>query len=170
MNSDHTFEKGARIDADSISSVCRWAVLGLAASVLLAGCASTSSEAPDRAPVMGLVTLDGELLEQGVIRFIPTEGTSGPQTTAVIDRGMFTLPAEYGPVVGRHRVEIKSTDRGGLAMDDEEALARLQAAKEKPKIEIVRVPEVYNRNSTLVAEVPRTGTSDLNFELVSSGN
>jgi hypothetical protein len=139
-------------------------------SVLLAaaGCAGTSGNAPPRVPVMGLVTLDGELLEQGVIRFVPTEGTTGPQTTGVIDRGIFVLPAEHGPVVGMHRVEILSTDTGGLAMDDEQALARLAAAPQRPKIDIIRVPAIYNKQSQLVAQVPESGTSDLNFELVSS--
>ena len=103
----------------------------VAAAVLLtvgvAGCAGTG-DAPPRAPVMGLVTLDGELLNTGVIRFVPADGTTGPQTTAVIDRGLFTLPAEQGPIVGTHRVEIVSTDTGGLAMDDEQALATARGA------------------------------------------
>jgi hypothetical protein len=117
---------------------------------------------------MGLVTLDGELLEQGVIRFVPTEETSGPQTTARIDRGIFVLPAEFGPVVGTHRVEIHSTDTGGLAMDDEAALVRLSQSPQRQTFDIVRVPAVYNKQSRLVAQVPEAGTSDLNFELVSS--
>lgn len=117
---------------------------------------------------MGTVTLDGELLETGVIRFVPAEGTTGPKTTAVIQGGVFTLPADHGPLVGRHRIEIESTDTGGLAMDDEHALERLQAEARKPHIEIVRVPAAYNQRSRLVAEIPEAGTSDLNFELVSN--
>lgn len=142
----------------------------LLAAAGLVGCTGTSIERPPRAPVMGLITLDGELLEQGVIRFVPAEGTTGPQTSAVIDRGLFTLPAEHGPIVGTHRIEIVSTDTGGLAMDDEQALARLSAAPQTPKIEIVRVPAIYNEHSRLVAQVPENGTSDLNFDLVSAAD
>jgi hypothetical protein len=142
-------------------------VCGLLAVAGASGCAGTSGHAPPRAPVMGFVTLDGELLEQGVIRFVPTEGTTGPKTTALIDRGMFVLPADHGPVVGTHRVEILSTDTGGLAMDDEQALVRLSQSPQKQKIEIIRVPGIYNKQSRLVAQVPESGTSDLNFELVS---
>jgi hypothetical protein len=135
----------------------------------LVGCAGTG-DAPPRAPVMGLVTLDGELLETGVIRFVPAQGTTGPQTTAVIDRGMFTLPVEHGPIVGTHRVEIDSTDTAGLAMDDERALERLASAPNKQKLDIVRVPVRYNEQSKLIARVPESGTSDLNFELVSTND
>ena len=53
-------------------------------------------------------------------------------------------------------------------MDDEQALARLAAAPQRPKIDIIRVPAIYNKQSQLVAQVPESGTSDLNFELVSS--
>ena len=135
----------------------------------LAGCSGSATEEPPlRAAVMGTVTLDGDLLETGVIRFVPTEGTTGPQTTAVIEGGVFTLPAEHGPLVGRHRIEIESTDTGGLAMDDEHALERLQSQAGQPQIEVVRVPAAYNQHSTLTADVPAAGTSDLNFELVSN--
>lgn len=140
----------------------------LLAAAGVAGCAGTSGNVPPRAPVMGLVTLDGELLEQGVIRFVPTQGTTGPQTTATIDRGLFTLPAAQGPIVGTHRIEIVSTDTGGLALDDEQALVRLSRSLQIQKIDVVRVPAVYNRQSRLIARVPESGTCDLNFDLVSS--
>lgn len=133
------------------------------------GCGGSPAEAPPaRAAVMGTVTLDGDLLHQGVIRFVPTNGTHGPQATAVIDDGVFILPVEFGPVVGTNRIEIESTDTGGLAMDDEQALERLQSAAKRPQIEVVRVPAAYNRDSKLIADVPPSGTSGLNFELVSS--
>jgi len=136
---------------------------------ILTGCSSRSTDAPfERAPVMGTVTLDGELLEAGVVRFIPTDGTTGPQTTAVVERGLFTLPADFGPVVGTHRVEIESLDTGGLAMDDEQAFVRLQSGELMPEVDIVRIPPAYNERSKLIVTVPESGTSELNFELASN--
>ena len=141
--------------------------LSLFVAGCLSGCGRAVEDEPVRAAVMGTVTLDGDLLHRGVIRFVPSDGTHGPQATATIDDGIFTLPAEFGPVVGTHRVEIQSTDDGGFAWDDENALERLQAAPTKQHIEIVRVPEIYNRHSRLTARIPEAGTGDLNFELVS---
>jgi hypothetical protein len=157
-----------RRESGRMRAACRASILFVVAAGT--GCGHAAKDAPQRAPVMGMVTLDGELLEQGAIRFIPTGGTSGPQTTAVIDRGLFRLPKDFGPVIGRHRVEIQSSDTGGFAMDDEQALERLQAQRPQTPIRIVRVPPVYNERSRLTAQVPPACTGDLNFDLVSSQN
>lgn len=138
------------------------------ASVGLCGCSSVSDAPFERADVSGTVTLDGELLDEGFVRFVPIEGTTGPKVTAPIDRGLFILPPELGPVIGRHRVEIESTDDGGLAMDDEEALERILAQQGKPRIDIVRVPAAYNKQSTLTAEISAQTPNDFNFQLVST--
>jgi hypothetical protein len=110
------------------------------------------------------VTLDGRPLTQGVIRFVPAEGTAGPQASVEIAGGMFSVDDTHGPVVGQHRVEIVSTDNGGFAMDDETAVQRLQAEGVK-RIEAVRVPAVYNTQSELVASVTAEGPNQFKFDL-----
>ncbi len=137
-------------------------VLMLLAS--LPGCGSGDEDAPQRAAVEGSVSLDNQPLRQGVIRFVPTNGSEGPKTSVLITQGKFSADAEHGPVVGTHRIEIESTDTAGLAMDDEEALQRLQASGTE-HIEVVEIPVVYNRNSTMTETVSADGPNSFEFAL-----
>lgn len=139
--------------------------LSLAVAVLTAaGCGAGPDDAPLRAPVTGTVTLDNQPLPSGVIRFVPEGTTTGPQASASITDGTFQLPEELGPVVGSHRVEIESTDDGGLAFDDEEAVQRLQASGRK-RVQVFRIPPVYNRQSQLRADIDAEAPNQLTFEL-----
>lgn len=131
----------------------------------LTGC-SSSDEYP-RAAARGIVTLDGDPLSQGTIRFIPDGDNEGPQATATIHEGIFNVPADFGPIVGTNRIEIISTDDGGFAEDDEDAIKRLKAEGIK-KIEVVRVPVQYNKRSTLTKSITAEGENDFTFELVSN--
>jgi hypothetical protein len=72
-----------------------------------------------------------------------------------------------GPVTGSHRVEIEATDYLGFAIDDESAFA---AAKKDKHTQLTRnpVPEIYNRKSTLVAEITTEGSKPLQFDLLST--
>ncbi|MEM7557861.1 MAG: hypothetical protein AAF394_01935, partial [Planctomycetota bacterium] len=83
------------------------------ACVLLAGCGGT--DGPPRAAVEGTVTLDGKPLATGMVRFVPKDGTPGQKVSVSIEAGKFSVSAEHGPAVGKHRVEIESSDTGGLA-------------------------------------------------------
>src|SRR5689334_21251790 len=72
---------------------------GLAAcSLLFCGCGKPEPS------VVGAVLLDGEPLPSGRIRFVPVEGTSGPDAGAVIEDGKYTVGK--GLRVGKYRVEI----------------------------------------------------------------
>ncbi len=153
MNSERCIFRQARLSAIGLL---------LLSVITVCGCGGSSRDQLPRASIAGTVTRDGSPLTTGVIRFVPTAGTSGPQTTAVITDGKFSLPAEQGPVVGNHRVEIESTDTGGLVMDDEQTL---QAEKRPPKIRVVVVPPIYNLASQLAAIVPEGGASGLSFVL-----
>lgn len=138
-------------------------ILVAAAALCACGC-SRERPGPPRAAVQGTVTLDGAPLAQGWVRFIPTEETKGPSTTVPVADGRFEADAEHGPVVGRHRIEIASTDDGGYPLDDETAPQRLREAGIK-RIDLVRVPEIYNSRSTLVEVVTETGPNEFQFEL-----
>jgi hypothetical protein len=135
------------------------------AFLALTGCGS-SDEYP-RAAARGIVTLDGDPLSKGTIRFIPDGDNEGPQASATIHEGIFNVPADFGPVVGTNRIEIISTDDGGFPDDDEEAFARMQAAGIK-KIEKVTVPPQYNKRSKLTKSITAEGENDFTFELVSN--
>lgn len=129
----------------------------------LAGCSGGKSEI-ERAAVQGTVTLDGQELKAGVVRFIPIESTPGPKTTVNIAQGKFMVDAEVGPVIGRHRIEIVSTDDGGYASDDEGALDQLKKSGVR-RIEVVKVPDNYNKQSTLTQTVTLEGPNEFHYSL-----
>ena len=137
MNSDHL-------------RLLREAAFAAVSLVLLAlpGC-SGSKEGPIRASVTGTVTFDGKPLEKGTIRFVPLDGAGGPKTSTSIEAGTFILPAEAGPTMGEHRVEIEAPQAGNLAMDDEEAMLRLEAEGKRQRPDFPIIPTVYNARSTL---------------------
>lgn len=137
--------------------------------LLLAGCGGGSDDSPPRAAVNGTVLLDDVPLPTGIIRFVPKDETPGPKLSDPITGGEFTLPAELGPWVGTHRVEIESTDLGGLAPDDETAVVRLQAQGIK-RIERIEIPPSYNRRSTLEATILADQENELEFKLTSTPN
>lgn len=133
--------------------------------LVLGGCGG--ADAPRRVAVGGYVTFDGAPLKSGSVRFIPTDGTTGPAAVAVIDEGFYELDAENGPVLGKHRIEIEATNHLGIELDDEQAYARkVQGGEQLPKNP---VPETFNRLSQLVVELPEEGNLDLEFRLTSAG-
>lgn len=134
--------------------------------LLQAGCDGGSDDSPPRAAVQGEVLLDNQPLPKGIIRFVPTEETGGPKISATIESGSFSLAEESGPRVGTHRVEIESTDSGGLAMDDEQAIQKLREQGVR-KIERIEIPQAYNKRSTLDAVIVEGKVNELRYELVS---
>ncbi len=143
---------------------CTAALLLTAITTMSVGC-SGSDDAPPRAGVYGTVNLDGRLLEKGVIRFVPIDGTKGPKATVAVESGRFEAPEGQGPVIGQHRVEIESLNDGGYGMNDEEGLQRLQANPKRLKA--VYVPADYNSHSILRAYITQGGPNEWTFNLVS---
>ncbi len=138
-------------------------LLGIA--IALAGCSSAPENETPRMAVSGTVTLDGQPLENGVIRFVPQAEVKGPKASVAVNGGRFEIPAEAGPVAGRHRVEIESTDHGGIAPDDETALADLAAGKRKP-VKPAKIPGIYNIRSTLQRTIQSDFANQFEFPLV----
>lgn len=132
------------------------------ASSLLAGCGDP--DGPPRAAVEGTVTLDGKPLAVGLVRFVPKDGTPGQKVSVSIEAGEFSVSAEHGPAVGKHRIEIESLDTGGLAMDDEDVIDKMQAEGVR-RIKVVKVPPWYNRESMLAETVSASEPNRYIFEL-----
>lgn len=145
--------------------------LGTAAAVLLcllpSGCGGAGDTGP-RASVAGTVLLDGVPLSAGIIRFIPLNSPYGSaaMTSAMVRDGLFGAEGDNGPLVGENRVEIESTDDGGFALDDEAALEQLKAAG-RTRVDVVVVPERYNRRSELTRTITADGSNHFLFELKS---
>jgi hypothetical protein len=157
-------------------SAVRISINGRALSALLVlaivapfatGCGS--DEGPPRAAARGVVSLDGQPLVEGVIRYIPAGENKGPAAAAVIRDGKYEMTEEDGPVIGSHRVEIEATGHYGFAIDDEAAFAE-RVEKNGGRMARNPVPETYNRRSTLTAQISADSTNALDFNLSSQGN
>ncbi|MCR9116107.1 MAG: hypothetical protein NXI22_04060 [bacterium] len=142
---------------------CQRLLLTIAAAMSAISLIGCGDSGPPRAAVTGVVTVDGEPLKLGYIRFVPQAPTTGPKVTVPVENGTFTADQSVGPVVGNHRVEIKSTNNGGIAMDDEKALEKLQ--KTRGKIAVLNIPKEYNDRSELTATILANETNELEFPL-----
>jgi hypothetical protein len=142
------------------TAIHRWGLILVIAAYV--GC--SSSEGPERVAIRGAVTLDGEPLPAGMIRFLPTGATAGPAGVAIIKNGRYQASAEEGPLVGRNRVEIEATDYFRFAIDDEAAFAAA-ASKRSTKLPRNPVPAKYNRQSTLTVDIAAGQEKDVDFAL-----
>ena len=79
--------------------------VGVCLFVLTIGCEGAAG-GPERAVVSGSVTYDGEPVEGGIIRFVPTKGTEAPVSGAQIKNGQYAADGKGGVPVGTHKVEI----------------------------------------------------------------
>lgn len=101
------------------------------------GCGGTTIP---RGAVEGTVTLAGKPLEEGVIRFVPTDGTTGPMVETTIRNGRYALAKQSGPCIGTQRVEIVAFRKTGRKIINEGVETE----------EIVQViPDRYNTASEL---------------------
>lgn len=119
--------------------------------VLDSGCSRPAG--PERFAVRGEVTVNGEPLAQGVIRFIPDSGTKGPAAAGTIENGTYAIDRRVGPVQGTYKVEIEQQPHTDFAIDDEAGYAQAyQATKGRP-IPPQPLPPRYNRQTELRALV-----------------
>jgi hypothetical protein len=136
----------------------------LLSSVLLVGCGPKHPF--ETASTSGTVAYNGVPLKEGIIRFVPLEGTPGQKTSVNIVNGDFAVDAANGPAVGEHRIEIESTDLAGLEMDDENAIGRLKATRTR-RIDAILVPPEYNSRSQLRRTILSGRDNPFDFELKS---
>ena len=123
--------------------------LGLLLVACILGCSGRTG--PERAIVSGSVTYDGQPVDDGMIRFVPAEGTKAPVSGAVIKAGRYTVDSHGGVPVGTRRVEIL-----GNRPDPKAA-----PAQEVPGLEGVPslqyLPAKYNQTSQLTLTVKPGG-------------
>jgi hypothetical protein len=141
------------------------AAAGMALAIAALGCGGGTPDDRPRVTVKGTVTLDGQPLDNAVILFVPFPEVNGPTASVGVAAGKFELSVEAGPVPGKHRVVIESTDHGGIAPDDETALAEMAAGKRKPP-KPVKIPAIYNTRSTLERTVQADSPNEFEFTLV----
>jgi len=129
--------------------VVRRVLLFLTVCVVAApGCTSESG----LSTVAGRVTLDGQPLETGIIRFVPIDGQTATADATVTD-GKFA--AQVPP--GEKRIEITAPNVGGEK--------RMYDTPDSPSVEIVEelLPARYNVESELTLTVAIGGSRGLDL-------
>ena len=126
--------------------------------------------------------MKGQPIKEGLITFIPLEGTNGPKGGANIDDGKYAIPRRGALVPGKYRVEIRAFEQTGkepgkttlktqmFGRSVEEVsndpavvqgLAKMKTEKEKQNY----IPARYNENSELTRELPNETQVNIDFEL-----
>ena len=123
-------------------------LLGLACS---GGCSAEAG----KGTVSGEVTLDGQPLKEGVIRFVPADGQT-PTADAAIVGGRFKAVVPAGP----KRVEVSAPKVIGKR--------KMYDAPDSPPVDEVAelLPDRYNVRSELTMTV-QSGAQEKRFELKS---
>lgn len=130
------------------------------ACLFVAGCGGGDAGGPRGVAVSGTVTLDGAPLDHGTVLIKWKGNAAGGE----IANGKFAIPANVGPIPGKHRVEISSLE-GGTKVTSTDPAKAMEEASGPPPTE--RIPANYNTESTLTAEV-KAGGDTFSFELKSA--
>jgi len=121
--------------------------------LVVTGCDKASS----RFAIEGTVTLDGQPLSEGGIVFLPQQGTKGPMSGGEISNGKFFVSTDKGAFAGKFRVEVTASHKVGHKEKD--PLGNLVDEYEQ------YLPECYNRQSRLTAEITPSGPNHFEFTL-----
>jgi hypothetical protein len=128
-------------------------LLALALAVFT-GC----SDGPQRMPVKGTVSLDGQPLATGSLLMTPLK--KGPVAGCDIKNGRFEMSGERGPGPGEYRVEITAYRPTGKKLYDSDFNASTET------LEPI-VPARYNAASELTATVSAETENEFKFDLKS---
>jgi hypothetical protein len=134
----------------------------VAAMILAQGCAETAG--PRTMAVSGEASFDGKPIKDGVITFEGVDGAAPAQ--GPIKEGMFSLPAESGPVADKeYIVKINALVKSGKTVKN-------VMDESSPTMEVMAetIPALFNTES----KVRKTISSDASknqfiFKLTSSG-
>ncbi|MFN7731803.1 MAG: hypothetical protein ACK5OB_07870 [Pirellula sp.] len=100
-----TRHRSIRPDANSIWSGT-WLVTGL--GIAMMGCSGCTDPGPNRFPISGTVTLDGQPLDRATL--ILTPQGRGRAAAACIEAGKFELTSIDGPTQGTFHIRINPLD------------------------------------------------------------
>lgn len=116
-----------------------------------------------RRAIDGHITLDGSPLASGHIQFVPQDA-GGVSSGAIIAQGSYKLEAPKGLPPGKYYVQIfsprKEAKADPLVQQTDEPPGPFQPATET-------IPARYNRDTTLAADVPPSGSTTFDFDLKS---
>ncbi|QDS98818.1 hypothetical protein [Adhaeretor mobilis] len=135
------------------ASIGRASVLG--AVLVLACCGCGNQNVLGKVVVEGLITLDGEPIPNGEIRFYPSGDTHGPVSGAPIKDGKYVAKGKGGVPIGTHHVDIRAFRADKNAAADPEGGPAEQY-----------LPAKFNTETSLTATIEPSTTS-LDFPLKS---
>lgn len=145
-------------------SVCRrypCLCVSAAVVVLFAGC--FGSDGPPTAPVMGVVTYNGQPVENAGVMFSPAAGRPAiAQTNANGEFVLSTRGSDDGALLGEHTVTIVKIE----ARDpDQVAIAARSGRRPPPPRNLLPAKYADARQSGLKATVTESGPNEFRFEL-----
>jgi hypothetical protein len=126
--------------------------------VICAGCGQRDYKGPQRFPLSGEVTYDGEPIDFGSISFLPAGGEQRV-SGGLIENGKYSVPEAQGANAGKHRVEIHWLKRTGKQKRDPDSGEMFDDRKEA-------LPPRFHVDSELTAEVSAKQTT-FTFDLKS---
>jgi hypothetical protein len=115
----------------------------------------------DRLEINGQVTLDGDPLDNGSIRFASMNGAKLSASGAVITDGAYHIPQEKGLPPGTYRVEISAPDTAAPLVNYPSAPGEPTGPPTAPE----RIPPEYNTNSKQTIEVAADGDNQFDFDI-----
>jgi hypothetical protein len=143
--------------------VCHWSRntlfwLAIGAAVAIPGCGPGNPL--DRQPISGEVTLDGQPLDRGRIKFRPLGSDRGIGSGDVIRDGQYAIPTLKGLPPGKYRVEINAPQE-----DTTPPPADLPPGTPVFRVGIERIPARYHTESELSIDVSADGPNEFDFRL-----
>ncbi|VTR90792.1 Uncharacterized protein OS=Planctomyces maris DSM 8797 GN=PM8797T_14921 PE=4 SV=1 [Gemmata massiliana] len=133
-----------------VSYALRAAAL-VGALVVLTGCGG-------RGAVEGTVTFNGEPVDNGGINFVAEDGKSTGAGGEIKD-GKYTITGDRAPAPGKYKVQIVWNKKTGRVITD--------TADTGAKVNETRqvIPEQFNTQTTLTAEIKSGANTGVNFDL-----
>jgi len=125
----------------------------------LAGCKPRGYSGPQRYPLQGKVTFDGQPVDWGSISFLPKAGSEQRVSGGLIENGSYSVKEEEGANAGLHRIEVRWLKRTGKQYRDRDSGEMVDERKEA-------LPPKFHAQSTLTAEVSAEKTT-FDFDLKS---
>jgi hypothetical protein len=122
-------------------------------------CGILGCSGDNRSEVSGTVKLNGKLIEEGAINFIPVEGNKGAGAGATITGGKYHIPRSAGVAAGKNRVELRAFRSTGKKVQDPTGPPGAMADER-----VMAFPPQFNDQSTLVREV-RSGSDTIDFDI-----
>jgi hypothetical protein len=139
-------------------TVALWRLCYLGLGLAVAGC-SRGYEGPQRFPLSGRVTYDGQPIDAGTISFIPQSPSGQRVSGGPIEDGAYSVPEERGANAGPYRVEIRWQKKTGKQFRDRDSGDLIDERKEG-------LPPRFHAQSEMSVEVSAKQTR-FDFDLKS---